>query len=89
MSVVVCKGSTGSKSINEVKTNKKHTNLRSDLIAYLLNLVCPRRPDLTSIVLTSFIKHRTGTALSDDNGRTLVTTAPWSGGRKHTALRSD
>jgi hypothetical protein len=27
-------------------------------------------------VLTSFIKHGTGTALSDDNGRTLVTTAP-------------
>jgi hypothetical protein len=23
--------------------------------------------------------HRTGTALSDDNGRTLVTTAPWAG----------
>jgi hypothetical protein len=28
------------------------------------------------IVLTSFIKHGTGTALPDDNGRTLVTTAP-------------
>jgi hypothetical protein len=28
------------------------------------------------LVLTSFIKHRTGTALSGDNGRTLVTTAP-------------
>ncbi len=26
--------------------------------------------------------HGTGTALSDDNGRTLVTTAPWSGGRE-------
>ena len=28
------------------------------------------------IVFTSFIKHGTGTALPDDNGRTLVTTAP-------------
>ena len=36
----------------------------------------------TEFVLTSFIKHRTGTALPDDNGRTLVTTAPWSGGRE-------
>ncbi len=28
--------------------------------------------------------HRTGTALSDDNGRTLVTTAPRSRGRETT-----
>ncbi len=33
-------------------------------------------------VFTSFIVHGTGTALSDDNGRTLVTTAPLSGGRE-------
>ena len=33
------------------------------------------------VVFTSFIMHRTGTALPDDNERTLVTTAPWSRGR--------
>ncbi len=40
------------------------------------------------LVLTSFIKHRTGTALPDDNGRTLVTTVPRSGGRA-TVFRLD
>ena len=39
-------------------------------------------PRYRQVVLTSFIKHRTGTALPDDNGRTLVTTAPRSGGRE-------
>ncbi len=32
--------------------------------------------DCEPFVLTSFINHGTGTALPDDNGRTLVTTAP-------------
>ncbi len=35
-----------------------------------------------NFVFTSFIRQRTGTALSDDNGRALVTTAPWSVGLK-------
>ena len=37
---------------------------------------------IVMFVFTSFIKHRTGTALTDDNGRTLVTTAPRSRGRE-------
>jgi hypothetical protein len=43
-------------------------------------LACPTCPNYdpapTCVVFTSFIIHGTGNALSDDNGRTLVTTAP-------------
>ncbi len=38
--------------------------------------------EVRTFYILYFTRNVTGTALSDDNGRTLVTTAPWSGGRE-------